>query len=78
MLRYLTHAEIVLPVTMQFILFGDEDQISEYAKNAVQTMTKLGMLEAGEGNAINPKGEASRADAAAMFYAMADRIAPAQ
>jgi hypothetical protein len=65
--RYLTHIEADLAVTEQYITFSDETQIADYAKSAIQTLFKLGVLQGVGGNAIDPTGGTSRAEAAAMF-----------
>ncbi|MDR0905661.1 MAG: S-layer homology domain-containing protein [Oscillospiraceae bacterium] len=65
--RYLTYIDAPLAVTQQYIIFADEAQISDYAKNSIQTLFKLGVIGGVGNNTINPTGNASRAEAAAMF-----------
>lgn len=79
-LRYMAHMDIVVPVTMQFIIFADAEDISDYASDAVQTMFKLGVIDGVGDNAngqaiIDPKGVATRAQAAAMLHRFALLIA---
>ncbi len=54
--RYMTYAEINIPVTQQYVLFADEAEISGYAKNAVQLLNKLGIIN---GTGSNADGQAT-------------------
>jgi uncharacterized repeat protein (TIGR02543 family) len=71
--RYMNYKKINLPVTEQYIIFADEADISDYAMNAVQTFNKLGIIQgigtntAGQ-TIVNPKGNATRAEVAAMLH----------
>ncbi|NLM43432.1 MAG: S-layer homology domain-containing protein [Clostridiales bacterium] len=47
--------------------FGDKDQISDYAREAVALMVELGFIK-GDGININPKGNTTRAEAAVVLY----------
>ena len=73
LMRYMNYREINLPVTEQWIIFGDESNISGYAIDAIQTLNKLGVINGTGANSggqtiINPKGDATRAQAAAMLH----------
>jgi len=73
LMRYMGFLDINLPVTMQWIIFSDEDEISGYAMNAFQTLNKLGIIngagtDSGGQIIINPKGQATRAEFAAMLH----------
>jgi len=73
LLRYMNFKEINLPVTMQWIIFADEADIAGYAMDAIQTLNKLGVINGVGKNAdgqviIKPKGNATRAEAAAMLH----------
>jgi len=48
-------------------MFADEAQISDYAKEAMQTLHKLGIIQGVGGNAVDPRGTATRAQLAAML-----------
>ena len=76
LMRYMDYKEIVLPVTLQWIFFTDEADISDYAMNALQTLNKLGVINGIGNNVINPKGDATRAEAAAMLHRFAKLLEP--
>jgi hypothetical protein len=64
-------ANIRLPVTEEYRIFADEDEIGSYAKNAVQLMNKLGVIS-GRGErdgqtVIDPTATATRAEVAAIL-----------
>jgi hypothetical protein len=76
----LRYAEKVTPdksiiVTQQYILFTDEDDISDYAANALQTLYKLGVIT-GVANEttliINPRDGATRAQTVSALYSFAE------
>jgi len=79
LMRYMNFLEINIPVTMQWIIFSDEAEISGYAMGAIQTLNKLGVINGtgtdGEGQTIiNPKGQASRAEFSAMLMRFAETV----
>jgi hypothetical protein len=74
LMRYMKYADVNLPVTMQYIMFADEGQISDYAKDAIQTLNKLGIMQGVGDNKINPKGSATRAQVAAMLHRLLMKI----
>ena len=47
--------------------FADEDEISNYAREAVAAMQRAGIINGKGGNRFDPKGTASRAEVAAML-----------
>ena len=47
--------------------FADSDSISSYAKNAVNAMVNIGILQGDTANKIQPKAAATRAQVATMF-----------
>lgn len=49
------------------ISFGDEAQIADYAKTAVEAMSKAGIINGSDGSFM-PKANATRAQAAKMIY----------
>jgi hypothetical protein len=73
--RYMEYKGVNIPVTQQYIIFADEAEISDYAKNAVQTLNKLGIINGVGENRIAPKGNATRAQVAAMLHRFALKIA---
>jgi len=79
LMRYLNFKEINLPVTTQYILFADESDIANYAMDAIQTLNKLGIINGiGTNSAgqtmIDPKGNAKRAQVAAMLHRLLELI----
>ena len=73
LMRYMNYLKIVMPVNMQWIIFADEADIADYAMDAIQTFNKLGIINGTGKNAsgqtiIDPKGNATRAQAAAMIH----------
>jgi hypothetical protein len=70
--QYMAWAGIEVPLTKEIRIFADEAQIADYAKNAIQMMNKLdviGGIGTDEKGAaiINPQGNATRAQVAAML-----------
>ncbi|MDR0380729.1 MAG: amidohydrolase family protein [Oscillospiraceae bacterium] len=74
--RYMSYAEINLPVTEQYILFTDETEISDYAKEAVQVLYKLEIINGVSSTqlVIDPQGAATRAQVAAVLHRFAEKI----
>lgn len=66
--RYLKYAGIEYVVTDEYILFEDEALISDFAKDAVQIMNKLGIIRGTGKVTIAPKDSATRAEVAAMLH----------
>lgn len=48
--------------------FTDRDQIADYAKSAVEQMQKMGIINGYGDGSFNPKGTATRAEAAKIIY----------
>jgi uncharacterized repeat protein (TIGR02543 family) len=67
-LRYSEFAGIQLSVTSQSAAFADETQITDYAKNAVNALSGGGIINGKSDNFFDPKGSATRAEAAAMLH----------
>jgi hypothetical protein len=72
--NYMTATEINIPVTEQYVLFADDAEIADYAKNAVQLLNKLGLINGVGNNTIDPKGEATRAQTAAMLHRFVELV----
>jgi len=51
-------------------LFADDDEISDYAKNAIYTMKEKGIMSGKGDNLFAPKDYATRAEAAVIIHAM--------
>ena len=72
LMRYMAYKKINIAVTANWIFFADEAYISDFAMNAIQTFYKLGIMKGvgtdSEGRVIiDPKGDATRAQAAATL-----------
>lgn len=50
------------------VSFTDEDEISEWARDKVKDMAELGLISGMSDGSFNPKGNATRAQAAQMIY----------
>lgn len=68
LMRYLVSINYEYVVTEEYRIFTDEDYISDYAKNAVQVLNKLGIINGKGDNIIDPQGTATRAEVAAMLH----------
>jgi|GEM_PF-4661245 len=68
-MRY-TGADIIL--TAEYRMFADEADISDYAKSAVQDMNKLGIINGKGDGVIDPLGNSTRAEVAAMLHRFAE------
>jgi hypothetical protein len=75
-LRYMNYQGVNPIVTQQYVFFSDEDQIADYAKNAIQTLNKLGIITGIDGNTIYPQVSATRAQVAAILHRFATALAP--
>lgn len=54
-------------MTAQWIIYSDWDDVSGYAANDIQTLSKLGLVQGWDGN-VSPKQSASRAEAAQFLF----------
>jgi len=67
-MRYLDFIKYEYTVTEEYRLFNDEDNISDYAKNAIQVLNKLGIIKDKGNDVIDPQGQATRAEIAAILH----------
>lgn len=74
LLRYMDYSKIAYSVNEDFVKFADEDEISDYAKNAVQILYKLGIINGIGDRIIDPKGLATRAEVAAMLHRFMEKV----
>ena len=65
---YMDWAEINIPATQEYQTFADEAQIADYAKNAMQTMNKIGVLTGMNNGDIQPRKVITRAEVAGMLH----------
>jgi len=73
LMRYMDHMKVYPITNAQWLYFADGDDIASYAMDAIQTFNKLGIIngvgEDEDGLAIiSPRGNATRAQAAAMLH----------
>lgn len=73
-MNYAKYADKQFPVTQQFVIFGDEAAIRGYAKDAVQSLYKSGVMIGRTGNIFDPAAGATRAEAASILHRFAERI----
>ena len=74
LMRYLAYLDIQYVVTEEYVLFQDDDAISEDAKEAIQIANKLGLL-VGKGNRqMDPQGQVTRAELAAILRRLSQLI----
>ncbi len=52
----------------EYIGFADDENISEYAKEAVKCMYEYSVINGSDGNMFNPQSNLTRAEAAKMIY----------
>jgi hypothetical protein len=71
--RYLTYCGGV-NVTEQFIIFSDENLISDYAKEPMQILYKLGIIQGVGDKQVNPRGSSTRAETAAMLRRLIENV----
>ncbi|MDR3278705.1 MAG: S-layer homology domain-containing protein, partial [Oscillospiraceae bacterium] len=69
--RYMAFAELNYAADGEYRIFADEALIDDYAKDAIQTLNKLGIILGVGGNAIDPQGQATRAQVAAALHRFA-------
>ncbi len=65
--RYAEYKGIALPETNELITFDDEEQIADYAAEAVDAMQKAGIINGMDNNEFQPQGTATREQAAKMI-----------
>ena len=66
--RYMAYAGMESPVTQEYIVFADQEDIADYAQQAVQALCRLGILQGVGQNSIRPLDGATRAEVAAMLH----------
>ena len=66
--NYAAYAGLVLPGIREYEGFEDEASIADYAKDAVQACFEAGIINGKAAGVFDPRGLATRAEAAAMFH----------
>lgn len=74
LMRYLTFTEAKYTLTDEEQVFADEKQISPYAKDALRVLHKLGILTGKGNNLVDPQGNATRAEVAAMLHRLSEVV----
>ena len=72
--NYAEKMDITLPDTMPASAFNDYADISGYASVAVDAIKKAGIITGKPGNVFDPKGNATRAEVAAMMQRFCELI----
>ncbi|MEQ2444048.1 S-layer homology domain-containing protein [Pseudoflavonifractor sp. CLA-AP-H29] len=72
--RYLDSDGKELPQRENPAAFPDEDQVSDWARDAVERFRQLGIVEGSDTGAFLPKNNASRAEVAAVFQRLITAI----
>jgi hypothetical protein len=57
-----------LAAVREYAAFGDDNAVSDYARAAVEICYRAGIISGKPGNLFDPKGEAGRAEVAAMLH----------
>ena len=63
-----------IPNTLEAVTFADNAQISSWAKDAVKAMQQAGILAGKVNNRFDPKGNATRAEAATVLHRFVEVI----
>ena len=66
--RYAGIAGITFPMKRDYEFFADEEYIEDYARSSVRRFFCAGIVNGQEHNMFNPRGDATRAEIAAMIY----------
>jgi hypothetical protein len=72
--RYMDYAQINPTVIDLYVEFADEEEIADYAKNAIQTLNKLRIINGVGNNTIDPRGSATRAQIAAIMHRFTENL----
>ena len=66
--RYLDYEGTYFALTQEYVTFADQGDIAGYADESLQTLYKLGVIQGVGGDRIDPLGQSTRAQAAAMLH----------
>ncbi len=72
--RYMKYKKFELPPIENAKVFADDGEIADYAREAVKTLNVLGIMKGKGNHIIDPRGNVTRAEAAAMLHRMMDKI----
>ena len=65
--NYSNHANTSLPAVTEYPSFVDQSNVASYANDAVRTLAMAGIINGKPGDRFDPKGQATRAEAATML-----------
>ncbi|MDR1065486.1 MAG: S-layer homology domain-containing protein, partial [Oscillospiraceae bacterium] len=78
--RYAEYKGLPLAALREYAAFSDDNAVSDYARAAVEACYRAGIISGKPNNLFDPKGEATRAEVAAMLHrfilAMAGDVEP--
>ena len=74
MKNYADRTGYSIPKTLEAVTFADNANISSWAKDAVKIMQQAGVLSGKGDNRFDPKGNATRAEAAAVLHRFVEVI----
>ena len=74
LINYAEKMGLELPATREYTGFNDDSNIAGFAKEAVERSFKAGIIVGKRGNVFDPKGEATRAELAAMLVRFLEAI----
>ncbi|MDR0570679.1 MAG: S-layer homology domain-containing protein [Clostridiales Family XIII bacterium] len=66
--RYAEKTGLPIQAARPYAAFADEAQIAAYAKGAVEALYRAGIINGKENSLFDPRGDATRAEAAAMLH----------
>jgi hypothetical protein len=69
--RYAEYQGFTLAAAREYAAFSDDSTVSDYARAAVEACYRAGIISGKPGNLFDPKGEATRAEVAAMLHRFA-------
>ena len=72
--RYMNYKGITFSGTMEYKVFSDSADISEWAEGAIQLMSKMGVINGKPGDIFDPKGTATRAEIAAIIHRFCENV----
>ncbi|MDR1530949.1 MAG: S-layer homology domain-containing protein [Clostridiales bacterium] len=70
--RFADATDLQLPEKRPYTDFTDEAECADYARAAIEALFKAGVINGRENGRFDPKGSATRAEAAAMLHRFAD------
>jgi hypothetical protein len=74
LMRYSDSSGAQFPVTLRYAPFADEALVADYARAAAETLYSGGVITGKSGNLFDPRGNATRAEVAAVMHRFAEAI----